>query len=282
MIDKLAIGTVQFGLDYGINNKTGKVSKEEVFQILYFALKNKIDTLDTAYSYGNSEEVLGSFSNINSFKTVSKFTSIKEVENQLKESLKRLNTSSIYGYISHSFNDIKENLDYWNKVLELKEKGLIQKVGFSLYNPEELEFLFEKEIKFDLLQVPYSILDRRFEKYFPTLKEKNIEVHTRSVFLQGLIFMDLNKLPKYFFPVKKILEKFNKVCKNNNIPKNHLALFFVLKNKYIDKVVIGVDSFQQLKENININLKKLSKLNTNFDEFIYNDENILLPYKWKI
>lgn len=284
---KLGLGTVQFGLDYGINNKTGKVLKEEVFKILDFAYNNKIEILDTSISYGESESVLGNYftdNNTKKFKIVTKFT-IKESDDPryyFNNSLQKLGQDSIYGYLYHNFKDFINEPKTWKTMQEIKDEGKVKKIGFSLYYPKELEILFKKKINFDIIQIPYNIFDQRFNDYFEELKNKNIEIHIRSVFLQGLLLKKINELNKKFNKVKNKIKKLNELSEAINLSVSALCLKFVLSNSYIDKAIIGVDSLSNLKENIS-NSNKTDEIKDIYKDILKlreEDEKIILPSNW--
>ena len=172
-LSKLALGSVQFGLDYGINNADGIVQFEEVKRILDIAFSNNIRTIDTARLYGNSEAVLGQI-DLNNWQIVSKFSS-KLDENSMEDefilSTKHLQLKKLYGYIAHSADVLIENPIYWGQLKSLKDQGLISRIGFSIYKPEQLEKLLDLGCIPDLVQVQYNLLDRRFEPYFEPLKK---------------------------------------------------------------------------------------------------------------
>lgn len=278
LISKLAIGSVQFGLDYGINNTSGKVPYDEVIHILDFAYENHIRTIDTARSYGDSESILGNC-NMGKWKVVSKFTpenyqqSIKE---QLQLSLKNLQLEKLYAYLAHSADCLIDNPDYWLQLKELKASGFIERIGYSLYTVEQLERLIALDYIPDLIQVQYNLIDRRFEPYFEFLKKNKCEIHVRSAFLQGLFFKE--NIPDYFSPLKPILQLIQ-----SGFPDKHkraaYLLSFCLINPKVDKVVIGIQSFNELK----LNLHALSS--NDFNNLDYPDvpevnSELLLPYNW--
>ena len=249
---KLALGTVQFGIAYGINNSVGLPSKIEVEKILNLAHKNGIDLLDTARVYGKSEESIGNFKDFD-FKVVSKFSKAGDCEgliSQLNDSLINLKLANVYGYLAHNADELTENPDLWDGLLKAKAANLVKKIGFSLYSTSQLEKLLEMEFIPDLLQLPYNLLDRKFESYFARLKEYGSEIHVRSVFLQGLYLMDIKKLPLKLIPIKDELEQLHSCCRDFDIPMAALALNFVTQNTYVDKVIIGVDSRDQLQQNL--------------------------------
>jgi len=286
-IKKIALGTVQFGMDYGISNDSGKIKSEQVAAILNEASHAGIDMLDTAVAYGESEATIGmALASISrQFDIVSKFPPNippEQFHSVIQQSLKRLKSKRIKGFLAHSFELFKQEKIRQNLIIAKKE-GLIGQTGVSVYNPKEISWLLDKDINFDIVQLPFSIFDRRFVPLFPALKEKNVEIHVRSVFLQGLYFMDPNNLPAHFISIKSRLIELKHLVKNNHIPLSALLLNDALMQKEIDKVVIGVTSKAELKENINaINyLEKSILLREKLNTFSITDEQILQPINWK-
>lgn len=284
---KLALGTAQFGFDYGINNKKGKIPKKEVFKILKYATSHKIDTLDTAYSYGDSESAIGEFIKKNKadFKIVSKCSSksLDEPEKILQESLDRLSSNKIYGYLIHDFDSFLKNPGFYSELQNLKEQKKIEKIGFSLYYPKEVEYLLEKKVRFDLVQVPYSIFDQRFTKIFHLLKQKNVEIHVRSIFLQGLIFKCPGELKGNFSKIRDKLQELQSISQEISIPISALCINFAVLNENIDKVIVGIDDLKHLLENVSV-LKHKNKIKKIYDRLVKlqeYDENIILPFNWK-
>lgn len=270
---KLGLGTVQFGLPYGISNKKGKTPAGEVAKILATAKSYKIDVLDSASAYGSSEEVLGQ-NDLCSFKMVSKFMPLSMGESisiQLEDSLKKLGLRSLYGYLAHRPMDILEHPEQWKDLQKLKDDDKVKKIGFSLNEPKELEQLLEKGYYPDLVQVPYSYFDRRFEAGIKELKSKGCEIHTRSSFLQGLFFMDPEKLDGFFGEIKPLLTEIQK-----KEPLNGALLKFVLEKSFIDKVIIGVENESQLMQNLE-SLEKAPSLPELENKI---SENILIPSTW--
>lgn len=279
---KIVLGTVQFGLNYGINNSNGQTDEEEVAHILEEANHNFIYTLDTSAAYGNSESVLGrNIGNI-PFNIISKYPQGKlSVEEVFNNSLKLLKTNSLYGYLVHHFEFYQSCPEIFDSFRKLKEDNKVRKIGFSIYNPEQLQILLDKNVKFDIIQFPYNIFDRQFEPYFPTLLELGIEVHTRSAFLQGLFFKDTNTLPSYLLPLKRDLDSLHEYCKGNEISLESMALNYLIDNQFIDGVLIGVDNCEQLKKNINTVQNKLSPKDIDFiDSIIIKDKRLLNPVNW--
>lgn len=286
-MSKIVLGTVQFGLPYGISNKRGQIPRKEVFDILGTALKSGITMLDTANAYGDSEQVIGDFIREKrlKFKIISKLPQCKigQVKTIAEESLDRLAIKSFYGYLFHDIRTYVKDPAIYKLLCGLKEKRVIRKIGFSLYNTKDLEFILKKNIKIGLVQVPYSVFDRRFEKYFTLLKKKNIEIHVRSVFLQGLVFKNPETLPNYFNPAKSNLSAFIRISRESGIPLVSLALGFVLSNRLIDKVLVGVDSLKNLREIINSqdDMKRVRAVYSKLALLEIRNNKILLPFNWK-
>ena len=295
---KLVLGTAQFGLDYGIANKIGKPDENKAFEIMEYAVENGINYFDTAYSYGNSEIVIGKFLNLhknykNKVNIITKMPSLKNkkineknINNRFFQSLHRLKQASLYCYMIHDFNDIKNNCDeIAYSFTKLKNDDYIKKIGVSIYDKSQIKFLL-KNFNFDLIQIPINIFDQRLLKddILLDLKKRGIEIYTRSVFLQGLIFLDKNKLPSKFKSIKKQLEKLNDISLKFNISKEEIALVFISAINEIDKIVIGIEKIEQLKRNIKIvnNFKNFNEIKNfiNFKDFVIEDENIIDPRKW--
>jgi len=279
-INKIALGTVQFGLPYGINNSRGQVPEKEVFEILNIAVENGIDTLDTAAAYGESEDRIGKFviSTGRNFKIVTKW--IKGID--LKQSLNRLHASKLHACLIHHFDDYKSDPKVFEGLLELRSKGVLAKAGFSLYNPDELEYLLKNNISFDIVQVPFSVLDQRFLKYFDKLKRSGIEIHVRSVFLQGLVFKNPNELSGKFISIKDNLVMLNRVSSESGVPLHSLCLGYALMQNGIDKVVIGVDSKEQFLQSLDVvkYSKAIGTESKHLKEIASNNPLMLNPSLW--
>ena len=243
------MGTVQWGLDYGISNTNGIPTDTELDAIVRLATQNGIDLFDTASQYGNAEARLGNYTTKNS-SVVSKFSSVNHssLENEILGSLKRLNVDQLYGYLFHSPKDLINTPLLWDQMQNLKVKEKVKKIGYSLYSPEELELFLDNNWIPDIVQLPYSLLDRKFEPYFEQLKSLGTEIHIRSVFLQGLYFKSTETLSSTFNDLKSALKELRELAREFGLTTVELALNFVLKNENIDYAVIGVEKSNQLKE----------------------------------
>lgn len=287
MIGRLALGTVQFGLDYGISNVSGQVPLSEIQQILDYCRQVGIDTLDTAYAYGQSEQRLGE-AGVAGFRIVSKIpascTSIGDARRTLDESLRRLGTTDLYGLLYHDYNTYSGGHLDWEELLSLQQEYSIERVGFSFYHPHQWQELRERDIYPQLVQLPYNLFDRRFAPLFATAAEENTEIHVRSAFLQGLFFRDPDTLPPYFAPVADRLRSLRAVANDDAATIAALCLRFVLADDRIDRVVIGTESKSQLEANVTA-IGDTDTIPAIPDELLaelaIDDLSILNPSRWK-
>jgi aryl-alcohol dehydrogenase-like predicted oxidoreductase len=286
LINKIILGTVQFGTDYGISNKAGQPGVEEINEIISLASLNGIDTYDTAPAYGESEIILGQVlpksskivtktSNINSMLKASEISDF--LQSSFESSLNELNKDSIYGLLVHSADDLissrGDHLYAWLK--KIKSDSYVSKIGVSVYTADQIDFILDN-YKIDIIQLPLNILDQRLIKsgHLKKLKDHNVEIHVRSVFLQGLLLMNYKTLPEYFSPYLNILNRFLKECKKRNLSALELSLGFVINQEEIDKVIVGVHGKEQLNEIITASsiympeLERLSELASNEIELI--------------
>jgi aryl-alcohol dehydrogenase-like predicted oxidoreductase len=292
---KLALGTVQFGLDYGISNDDGKVSADAVSKILHRAKDLGVAVLDTAYAYGDSENVLGQclqgFANSESdaFRIVSKYPPGERpaVAEVLRESLERLGREKLYGYLFHSLDTYRAKPERWVEMCDLRERGLVEKVGFSLYQPQDALDLLADGLdagkqKIDLVQVPFGVLDQRWAAVWPELKAAGIEVHVRSVFLQGLVFRETKGLDAHFAGAIASLDKLREMAEESGMSVAALCLGFALAQAEIDQVVMGVANLAQFEENVRLAemTDRVLPLLPELRDLAIEDERILMPMFW--
>lgn len=284
---KLILGTVQFGLDYGINNTGGQISEADVFHILDQAYANEILFLDTAAAYGNSEERIGKYLNSNpdvNFKIITKFD-LKENNSpieSLEKSLEKLKTNKIDTIMFHNFDDfIKQKSEDILSLIKLK--GIkFDRLGISVYTNEQIQKICKLHL-FEVVQLPFNAFDNQIyrSEYITLLKENNIEVHTRSVFLQGLFFMETDKIPNKIKPLLKNLFTLQQIANKYQVSIEALALQYALSIPDIDNVLMGVDSLEQLKSNLNnVSLKIDYKAFEEINEIIVQEVELLNPAKW--
>jgi aryl-alcohol dehydrogenase-like predicted oxidoreductase len=276
-------------MDYGINSTSGQVKSSEVIDILDYAQQCGINLLDTAPSYGNSEQVLGD-SNIQNFKVVTKTrhfgqTNISDKDvtlliSDLNQSLQSLKQKRIYGVLVHNANDLlKSGADKIVHQLEiLKKQGLISKIGVSIYDHEQLQIILNN-FDIDLVQLPFNILDGRLidSGIFRMLQNKGVEVHARSVFLQGLLLVDEQSRPSKFDRWKGLWKIWHEWLNDNQITALEATIRHAISMPEISKVLVGVDTKDQLEEIIiasNGSLPNVPK------ELFVNDADLLNPTNW--
>ncbi|MDD4004598.1 MAG: aldo/keto reductase [Elusimicrobiaceae bacterium] len=291
-MSRLALGTAQFGMDHGINNTRGKIPASEAGLILNIAHAARIDLLDTAYALGESESVLGQCLKTHSaisdaFRLVSKLPDLDEENDKpldffLSKTLARLGIKSIYGYLLGNFGNIRTNPDIIPFLKTAKKEGRIGKLGYSLYYPGDAETIVAEKLPCDIVLAPYNLFDRRFEPLFPLLRERGVEIYTRSVFLQGLLMRAPETLPAHFAPVTEKLESLRRIAAETGLSLCEICLGFALSNRNIDRVLCGVDSMSNIKENITAEARaaQTEPLMRQLNSLRVDDENIIIPSRW--
>ena len=288
-MSKIALGTVQFGIDYGINSMGGQVKPNEVEDILNYAHCQNINLLDTAPAYGNSEQVLGGV-NVKNFKVVTKTRhfenteigaqEIELIEKDFTRSLLDLIQNSVYGVLVHNANDLlKPGSDkIFDKLQKLKQEKKIEKIGVSIYDHNQLQVILEN-FDIDLVQLPFNILDRRLidSGMLSILKNKGIEVHARSIFLQGLLLMSEQHRPDKFNRWSGLWKIWHEWLNDNQITALEATIRYAISMSEISKVLVGVDTKDQLKE---IVIASSGALPSIPDEMFTNDVNLLNPSNW--
>jgi aryl-alcohol dehydrogenase-like predicted oxidoreductase len=255
---KIALGTANFGQKYGLAGKIIK-SDKKIKKIIQFANNSKIKLIDTSNNYGSSETLLGN-NNLKNFKIITKLKISNDekksnnleniVFNKVEESLLKLNIKKLYAILLHESNDLKSNKKHkLIKVLKkLKKRNLVSKIGISIYNPKELNFIWPFW-KPDIVQCPFNILDRRIYEsgWLKKLKKNKTEIHVRSIFLQGLLLQNEKSMPRKFKKWKNIFKKWNNYCKKENISKIQGCINFIKSFKKISFVIIGFEDIKQVK-----------------------------------
>ncbi|WP_415303512.1 aldo/keto reductase [Candidatus Pelagibacter sp. Uisw_090] len=283
---KIALGTVQFGKTYGVANTNGQVEKTEVKNILDFAKVSGVDTIDTAITYETAEQCLGEIG-MDDYNVITKLPEIPDdfgnlriwVVKHLQKSLNFLKVKTLSGLLLHRPSQLldKDKKDLWNILLNLKKDGIIKKIGFSIYTPDELDKLWSL-FKPDLVQAPYNIFDRRLETsgWLQKMSEEKVEIHIRSIFLQGLLLMDEKSRPEKFKKWPDLWAKWNNWFKENDSTPVQTAVSFALSDSRISKVIVGVDSLKQFKDIINAanNICQFP------ESFHIEDTRLLNPSEW--
>ena len=250
-IPKICLGTAAMGLDYGTFVKNKKPSKKQSYQILTTAWKNGINCIDTAHNYGSAEKIIGEWSKkkkkkpiiitkLPSLKKTSNSLIEKKIEEKFSESCARLNVDSVFGYLIHDFQDIR-NPRVLKKLISLKEEKKIRHLGISVYEPDQIKEIININ-ELDIYQTPYSIVDQRVKE-------------------SGMLDLEKKNLPKRFYPLKNTLKKIESLSKDLGCTPSQLILHFVLSEPLISSVIIGVGKEKELVKNLEIK-------NINFDKNI--------------
>ncbi len=280
---RLAIGTAQFGLSYGVANQGGKVPLDEVKKILARARQSGINLLDTAIAYGDIENVLGSVG-ISEWKVVTKLPIIPLettdlydwIHNQVQQSIERLNCESVDTVLLHRPEQLLS--DRGSEILfalrALRTNKLSKKIGISIYSPSELDH-FNVAQNFDVIQAPLNILDRSLIEsgWLNKLNQLQIEVHVRSIFLQGLLLMNSEERPPNFSKYSNLWLEWDRWLSKNNFSAVEGCLAFINSIQGLDSVLVGIETAEQLNEIIiasNLKLENLPAWPKNIDPNLTN------------
>jgi aryl-alcohol dehydrogenase-like predicted oxidoreductase len=289
---KLGLGTAQFGLDYGISNVRGKPGPEEVGRILGVARAAGMPVIDTAHAYGNSETVLGNCLPANhDFRIVTKTVPLRtgevssaevaHVVDAFRLSLERLRQPAVYGLLVHQAQDLLaaggERL--MAALADLKARGLVEKIGVSVYDQGELDAVLAR-FSIDIVQLPFSVLDQRLLESgaLARLKRAGVEVHARSVFLQGLLLMEPDSLGGHFRAAQAPLRRLHAFAREHGRTPLETALRFVADRDEIDCAVIGVAHHDELEEIIAASRSAAAA--DDYSCFALHDEAMLNPARW--
>tara|TARA_X000000950_G_scaffold47622_1_gene55148 strand:+ start:528 stop:1376 length:849 start_codon:yes stop_codon:yes gene_type:complete len=278
---KVILGVTQFGLNYGILNQHNSNKKKKLRQILNFSKKKGINSIYSSKYYGNANKFLAT-ENLNYFKLYIKFKSQDLLKKNFLEDFekmkKKLKKNNLILMLDR-FENLKkrERLKIYNILLDLKKDKKINKFGYSIYSFKNLKKICH-EFKPNILQCPYNVIDRRLEekKLLQFLKINKIEIHVRSIFLQGLLILHYSKHPRKFLNWKKIFKKFDDQIQHYKISNLDWCLNFIEKNKYINKILLGVDNIDQLREICSF--KNNGKIK--FPKMYVKDEKLINPSKW--
>lgn len=255
---RIALGTVQFGLSYGIANRSGKVPVAEVARLLSCAREAGIDLIDTASSYGDSEAVLGACG-IEGWNVVTKLGEVPDacsdlhgwVDDQVANSLARLGKHQLEGLMLHRPQQLVSAWggELWRALERQKALGRVLRVGYSIYEPAELDVLYER-FPADIVQSPFNPLDRRLLRsgWLDRLSTDGVSVHTRSAFLQGLLLMNPRARPRWTQAHASVLAAFDEWAMSVAGGPQSACLAYCLSQPQIEHVVIGVQSVAQLEQ----------------------------------
>ena len=291
--NRLGLGTVQFGLDYGVSNKNGRTPLREAEEIISLADDVGVRVIDTAALYGDAEKILGRV-----LPTDHHFDIITKTERFQKEfidradadrlierfkcSLDNMRIGHAYGLLIHGADDLISAGGEWlfEAMGELKMAGFVDKIGASVYTEEQIANVLQR-FPIDIIQLPLNVHDQRFIRsgQLAELGRRGIEIHARSVFLQGLLLMAADDLPIYFKSAYPIINHYQNRLKNHGISLQTAALSFVKNIAEIDCLIIGVNSRRQLLENLSA---FVAGCELDFADFAIEKEEIINPSIWQL
>lgn len=285
MIHRLALGTVQMGLPYGIANTVGQVPAAHVCQMLRTARDAGLDTLDTAIAYGDSESRLGQ-AGVDGFRIVTKLPEVpldvdvtSWVMAQIQGSLQRLGVQAVYAVLLHRPQQLKDarGQEIASALQLIKHQGLTQKTGVSIYGPEDLNGL--KINSLDLVQAPYNLLDQRLftSGWAQRLVDRGVEIHTRSVFLQGLLLMSVQDRPTQFDRWNGVWVQLADWLTSNRLNPLQACLGFALAQPSISKVVVGAETVEQFEQLLAV---AQAATPANWPDLQCEDVDLIHPSNW--
>lgn len=255
---RLALGTAQFGLPYGIANRTGQVGRDAAAATLALGLAAGCDSLDTAIAYGDSERLLGEIG-VTQWRVTSKLPALPDacvdvdtwVSESFAGSLQRLGVSRLYGLLLHHPQDLlgPRGPSLYRVLQRLKETGQVGRIGVSIYDPAQLDVLCPR-FPLELVQAPFSVVDRRFglSGWPERLRAAGSEIQVRSIFLQGLLLMPQRSRPAGFNRWQALWDHWQGWLEEQSLTPLQACLGFALAQSWIDRIVVGVDSVQQLQQ----------------------------------
>jgi aryl-alcohol dehydrogenase-like predicted oxidoreductase len=285
--NRLALGTVQFGQHYGVANTAGQIGRDEAAAILAYARMHGLVALDTAIAYGESEYRLGEVG-VEQWQVTSKLPMVPKscvdiaawVRESTLGSLRRLRIPKLSGLLLHRSRDLCESRGkvLYRALEAVRDQGLVEKIGVSIYDPEELDAL-SPQYPLDLVQAPFNILDRRLvtSGWLARLHREGKEVHVRSVFLQGLLLMPTTNRPVQFNHWQVLWDHWRRWLDDQMLTPLQACLGYVLSQPEVDRVVVGVDSLTQLQA-ILASAGTLAVVPPN--TLMSEDQNLINPSYW--
>lgn len=286
-LTNVILGTAQWGLNYGISNTKGKIRRSEIDTIVNLANSNGCNMFDTADAYGDSEKILGDATQ-KSDKIITKVSQMQKrvevetspIKNDVLKSLTRLKRSNVAVVLLHDASDLlnPNSVSIFRQLEQLKEYGLADKIGVSVYSFEEAQKI-SRYFQVDVIQLPFNILNAtaRNLSILGELKSRGVEVHARSVFLQGLLLMKAYKLPIALRGFSSYLQTLNDLALEQNVTLAQYLMNYPLHDKKVDKVVLGIADISDLKEQI----QKISKIDyTPAVNLQFKDLKLLDPRNW--
>jgi aryl-alcohol dehydrogenase-like predicted oxidoreductase len=298
----LTLGAVQFGMNYGIANKTGRPTRKEVFEILDIARDAGVNVLDTAYAYGESEKVLGEWLSgradrdailvatklpeIEGFADMSEGEAKSKIAEVLSTSLRRLRLERVFLYLLHRAEHMTCRDGLVMRHLDsLRREGLVEHVGVSVYTPEEALLALSVE-GVSAVQVPCSVFDQRLRRsgFLERAQRQGVAVFARSVFLQGLILMPVGDVPAHLDEIAPYKRGFERLCREAGRSVAEVAFLFSRAEEGVTSVLVGVDNVAQMRANVELAARPplspdlLEKVRESFCSI---PERLVNPARWR-
>jgi aryl-alcohol dehydrogenase-like predicted oxidoreductase len=289
---RLILGTAQFGMDYGIRG-AARPTKDQVFEILDYALKSGITALDTASGYGEAEAILGEYMlgapegfdiisklPMHLFQNLSGDAYMDAARRSLESSLERLGLPKLKGLLFHNPGYLYDEAAV-RTLFRLKELRYADFIGVSVYEPEDAGYALE--LGMDIIQLPANLFDRRLDAFM----EKSgaaVKIYARSVYLQGLLLMDTTEVARKLPSAAEYVESFAGLCDSSHYSRREIALSYLKKKKGVSRIVFGVDNLSQLKENVEVFHKEIppeiiDEIAKHFENI---GEDIVSPLRWRV
>lgn len=290
---RIGLGTVQWGLDYGVANKSGRTTDQIVERILVRAGQAGANLLDTAAAYGEAEDVIGRLRSADPFEVITKTIAydtrlqvgsarVSHVIEGFRRSLSRLQRDSVSGLLVHHSEELlaPHGLELWARLVGLKEEGRVGRLGASVYAPDQLEDLLAS-FPLEIVQLPFNVFDQRFLRsgLLDRLHRMGVEVHIRSAFLQGVVLMQDGVLPPFLGALAPAHALWRKETAGAGMSFVGSALGFCLQHPAVSRVIVGCDSAEQADMLFNAALERYVEL-PDMERFDIRDAQLIDPRNW--
>lgn len=288
---ELILGGAQFGFSYGATNRSGQVDRQEVGRILAYAQEHGIKRIDTAAVYGESESVLGNYLATMRFRVISKLPRLSDpspadighwAEQSVRASLARLRCDQLDALLLHHPPDLEggHGEALYEAICRVRELGLTRRLGFSVYDPETFIRIASK-FPVQVVQLPLNVFDQRFvSEAIPWARERGIEIHARSLFLQGTLLASPANLPTYLQGFRPVFSRLHDWCQSLGASPLEVVLAFAKSMDAVDGWVVGVTGMEELAQILRA-WNQVLPSDADFKQWASLDEELILPSKWK-
>lgn len=295
-LGKLTIGTVNFGMPYGTVPGSGQVPADQAAAIVRAALEMGVDRFDTAIGYGTAESVLGKSllrAGATDAKVVTKILPLPDgtlagagaarIAGQVREACERLGVGTLDAVLIHRAADLlgDDGLRLWNVLVRVRADGLARRIGVSVYGAAEIDAVSAR-VTPDIVQLPLSIADQRLVRsgHLSTLAERGVEIHVRSVFLQGVLLAAANAIDAAFASAAPEMAALDEAARSKGISRLALCLAFVVQRPEVSQIVVGVNSVDQFHEVAEAVARPAEIPDAEARRFAWRDDRLLNPSNW--